>query len=93
MNAGLKNFLVIAAKNAVNAGLTSLTPILQNPQSYNWNTKSGWIHLGELVGGAVLSREITVWVPKLMAWSTTSAILFGVTIYGTFVAIAIHYIR
>jgi hypothetical protein len=93
VNKSVENVLIIAAKNAVNAALTSLTPIFATPQAYNLNTKAGLEHVGLLVAGAVASRELMVWVPKLMAWSTTQSILFGISIYGIFLTLTIHYIK
>jgi hypothetical protein len=72
MNASIKNGLIFAAKNAVNAALVAVGPILATPQSYNLNTGAGLKHVGILMGSAVVSRELMVWVPKLMKWSSTN---------------------
>lgn len=93
MNPALKNFLIFAAKNAVNAALTALTPVFATPQAYNLNTKTGLEHVGLLVLGAVVSRELTVWVPKLMSWSTTQAILFCLAVYPSFIFAMIYFTR
>ena len=61
----------VAMKNAVNAVLMTLTPVFQSPGTYNLHTGIGWVHLAELVSGAVLSRELLVWGPKVLAWSNS----------------------
>ncbi len=74
MNPKLKAFLVAFAKQAVNAALVSLTPVIATPSSYNLTTKSGLGHVALLVGGAVISRELLVWIPMVMKWSQTAVV-------------------
>ena len=74
MNATLKSILVKVAKNAVNAALVSLTPIFNDPKDYNLHSVSGFEHVGLLVLGAIVSREIMVWAPLLLAWSQTAVL-------------------
>lgn len=69
MNPKVKSVLVKVAKNAVNAALVTLTPIIATPKAYNVTTVSGLEHVALLVGGAIISREILVWFPVLLKWS------------------------
>jgi hypothetical protein len=71
VNSNLKAFLVVFAKQAVNAALVSLAPIIATPAQYNLTTHAGIIHVLELVAGAIAAREVAVWVPKLLAWSNS----------------------
>lgn len=73
MNPAFKNFLMICAKNAVNALLTSGALMAALPNVFNIHSADGWINLGKLVAGVIGSREIAVWVPILLKWSSTSA--------------------
>jgi len=72
MNPKLKGILIKAAKNAVNAALVSLTPIFHDPRDYNLHSLAGLEHVGLLVAGAIVSRELLVWAPLLLAWSQTA---------------------
>lgn len=71
MNTKLKSVLVIVAKQAVNAALVTLGPVIADPAAYSLHTLHGWRDIGVTVAGAVVAREITVWLPKLMAWSNS----------------------
>jgi hypothetical protein len=73
MNLQLKNWLTIFLKNAVNALLTSSAMMAFNWGAFNWTTKDGWWNLAKLILAVVGSREIAVWVPILLKWSSTSA--------------------
>ena len=73
MNPAFKNFLMICAKNAVNALLTSSALMAFNWGAFNYTTANGWWNLGKVVLAVVLSREVTVWVPILLKWSSTSS--------------------
>jgi hypothetical protein len=70
----LKNFLTIAAKNAVNALLvnTSLMATYHS-QFYLTGNWQGIIHMLKVTGGVVAAREILVWGPILLKWSSTNA--------------------
>lgn len=71
MNPTVKSVLVKVAKNAVNAALVTLTPIIATPKAYNLTSVSGLEHVGLLLAGAIASREILVWFPVLLKWSQT----------------------
>lgn len=67
----LKSFLVISAKNALNAVLTNAALMTT---FHNWgqlSTKAGWISIGWTTLSVVGAREATVWLPKILAWSTS----------------------
>jgi hypothetical protein len=69
----MKNFLIIAAKNAVNAGILSLAVVYHNPADYNFTTVLGLVHIFKFIlVPAVLLREGMVWVPALLKWSSTN---------------------
>lgn len=70
----LKRFLIIAAKNAVNAALLSLAVVYHNPSQYNYTTVMGLWNIGKFILlPAVAIREGMVWVPLLLKWSSTGA--------------------
>jgi hypothetical protein len=68
----LRNFGIIALKNAVNALLVNTGAWLVLPSNFNLhNTDAIW-NIAKLAGWAILSREATVWIPKLIKWSNTN---------------------
>lgn len=69
MNPALKSFLVIAAKHAVNAGLLSAVQIYHDPADNNFHTWHGLYGVAWVVGGAILAREISTFLPKILSWS------------------------
>lgn len=71
MTPAIKNILIQAAKNATNAALVTIAPMLSAPDRYNWHTLKGLEHMGAVVLGAILAREALVWGPKILAWSQT----------------------
>ena len=71
MNATLKAGLIIAAKQAVQAILIALGPVLATPSAYNLTTKTGIEHVLILAASSIVSRELVVWVPKLAAWANS----------------------
>jgi len=72
MNATLKSVLIKVAKQAVNASLITVAPIIATPAAYNLTSVSGLEHVGLLIGGAVAAREILVWYPVLLKWSQSN---------------------
>lgn len=73
MSTSFKNFLMIVIKNGVNALLTSSAMMAFNWGAFNYKTADGWWNLGKLVLAVVGSREIAVWGPILLKWSSTSS--------------------
>lgn len=73
MNPTFKSILVISAKNALNALLTS-TAFLAFFNDWGWlNSSAGWINIGKVALSSVLAREAAIWVPKLLAWSQSNS--------------------
>ena len=73
MNATAKMLLVKVAKNAVNAALVTITPMITDAGDYNLHNWHGLWHVLTLIGGAVVAREVLVWMPALLKWSSTDA--------------------
>ena len=73
MKEGLKNFLLICAKNAVNAVLLNTGLMLKWGQIFNLSTWAGFIALLEATGMVILAREVAVWLPIILKWSSTSS--------------------
>ena len=73
MNPTVKNILLIAAKNAVNAILTSSALMALNWGAFNYQTVDGWWNLAKVVIAVIGAREVTVWLPILLKWSSTSS--------------------
>lgn len=71
MNAKFKSFLVISAKNALNAVLTNAALMTTFHDWGKLATKAGWAHVGWTTLAVVGAREASVWIPKLLAWSTS----------------------
>ncbi len=69
----MKNFLLIAAKNAINAVLTSGALAVLNSGNFNFHSSAGWWNLGKAALSAVIAREATVWLPIVLKWSSTEA--------------------
>lgn len=69
MKPWLKTLFVIAGKHAVNATLLSAIQIYHDPMDNNFHTLHGLYGLAWIVGGAILAREISTFLPKLLKWS------------------------
>ncbi len=69
MNPKIKALLVIAGKHAVNAALLSAVQIYHDPMDNNFHTWHGVYGLAWLVGGAIVAREISTFLPKILSWS------------------------
>jgi hypothetical protein len=69
----VKNILIVAAKNAVNAVLTNAALMAKFPTVFNIHSKDGWWNLAYAIGSVVLAREVMVWIPELLRWSRTNA--------------------
>lgn len=77
MNATFKSFLIIAAKNAVNAVITNATLMATLPGVINLSSSAGLWNILKVTGGTIVAREVTVWGPVLIKWSTTGAVPNG----------------
>lgn len=69
MNPKLKELLVIAGKHAVNAVLLSAVQIYHDPGDNNFHTLHGLYGLAWIIGGAIVAREISTFLPKILSWS------------------------
>jgi hypothetical protein len=69
----IKNFLLIVAKNAVNAIATSGALAVIDSGNFNFHSADGWWNIGKACLAAVVAREIATWGPIVLKWSTTNA--------------------
>lgn len=73
MHPGLKNFLLIVVKNAVNAVFTNAGLMALMHGTFNKYSKDGLWNMGKATLAVVVAREIMVWGPVVLKWSTTNA--------------------
>jgi len=71
MNEALKQTLIVAAKNAVNAAILAGIQVYHDPMDNNWHTRHGLYGIAWIIGSAIVAREGMIWIPKLLKWSTT----------------------
>lgn len=64
--------VVSATKNAVNAIFTNAALMTMMSGAFNLHSSDGWWNVAKLTASVVASREAIVWVPKIVAWSTTN---------------------
>lgn len=69
----MKNFLMIVLKNAVNAIITNASLMTMLHGAFNLYSKAGWWNIGKATLSVVIAREIVVWGPVVMRWTTTDA--------------------
>jgi hypothetical protein len=69
MSPTLKNFLLIAFKHATNAALLSAVQVYHDPKDNNFHTVHGLYGVAWVIGGAIAAKEVSVYLPKLLAWS------------------------
>lgn len=67
----LRNFGIVVLKNAVAAILTNAALMAMLSGAFNVTTASGWWNIGKAALAVVVSREASVFVPKLLKWSQT----------------------
>ena len=72
MNATLKKVLLISAKNAVNAVLTNGTLLAAMPGVINLHSSDGLWNILKVTVGVIVGREVTIWLPVLLKWSTSN---------------------
>jgi len=70
----MKQFLIICAKNAVNAVLTNAGLMASMSQTFNLHDWSGLKHILFAAASVIASREAMVWGPKILKWSMTDAV-------------------
>jgi hypothetical protein len=71
MNSNVKSFLIVTAKNAVNAVLTNAALMTMFSGTFHLHSWAGVLNLLKAAGIAVAVREAQIWVPKLLSWSTS----------------------
>lgn len=77
MNPKLKTFLIISAKQAVNAILTNGALMTMMSGTFHLHSWDGVKHILEATLSVIGSREAMIWVPKILRWSTTDALPNG----------------
>jgi len=65
----LRNFGIIALKNAVNALIVNTGAWLILPANFNLHDASAMWNIAKLAGVTIISREAAVFIPKLLKWS------------------------
>ena len=73
MNPAIKNFLLICAKNALNAILTNAALMTMMHGVFNTYSTAGLWNLGKAALGVIVAREVMVWGPIVLSWTNTSA--------------------
>lgn len=71
MNAKVKTFLIIAAKQAIVAGSLVVTNIWHDRSAYNLSTAAGWRGVTETFLVAIAMREAVILGPKILAWANS----------------------
>jgi hypothetical protein len=74
MPSWLRTFFIITIKNGVNAIITNASLIAMfHGQFANITSKSGWWDVLKVTLSVILSREVIVWGPVLLKWTTTNS--------------------
>ena len=69
----MKNFIMIVLKNALNAILTNAALMTMMHGTFNKYSKDGLWNMGKAALAVIVAREIVVWGPMVMKWTTTNA--------------------
>jgi len=72
MNPKLRLFLIVFAKQAVNAVLTNSALISLLGDWSKFGTRASWILIAKTTASVVAAREVMVWGPKILAWSQST---------------------
>ena len=67
----VRNVLIIATKNAVNAMIISGSQMIHDPAHNNLHSAAGWRGIAWSFAWAIGAREAAVWIPKILAWSNS----------------------
>jgi hypothetical protein len=73
VNKTVKLALVITVKNAINAIITNGSLMLMLRGAFNITTAAGWWNIGKVTLSTIIAREVIVWGPVLMRWTTTNS--------------------
>jgi hypothetical protein len=69
----VRNFFIIALKNAANALIVNVGAWMILPANFNFHDKAAIWNIAKLAGVTVISRESAVWIPVILKWSQTNA--------------------
>ena len=69
----LRNFFIIALKNACNALIVNVGAWMILPANFNFHNSAAIWNIAKLAGVTVISRESAVWIPVLLKWSQSNA--------------------
>ena len=69
----MKNFIMIVLKNALNAILTNAGLIALMHSTFNTYSTAGLWNIAKVTLSVVAAREIIVWGPIVMSWTTTNS--------------------
>jgi hypothetical protein len=69
----LRNFAIVALKNAVNALIVNVGAWMILPANFNFTNKAAIFNILKLAGVTIISRESAIWIPVLLKWSQTNA--------------------
>jgi hypothetical protein len=75
MNPKTKKYLIISAKHAVNALLTNGGLWALFPKTFNFHDWTGMLAFLKATAVIILTREVMVWGPKIVKWSSTDVSL------------------
>lgn len=67
----LRNGLIYAAKNAINAVIGTIPAGYFAPNKFNFSSLPGVTHILIICATVIVVREALIWLPKLTAWSQT----------------------
>jgi len=70
----VRNVLIMLLKNAVNAAVLASIQIYHDPADNNLTTWHGLKGVAWMIGSAILAREGTILIPKVLKWSTTNEV-------------------
>jgi len=90
----VRNFLIMVVKNAVNSALLAGVQIYHDPADNNFQNWHGIKGILWAVGSAILAREGTILIPRILKWSTTNGgdmiKTVAVALLVMFSALAVH---
>lgn len=73
MSSKMKNFWLICAKQALNAVLMNSALVAMMHSTFNTYSTSGLWNLGKATLSVIVAREIMIWGPIVLNWSSTNA--------------------
>jgi hypothetical protein len=73
MSIKLKNFLIIALKQAINAVLAAGILKVLISGNFHLGSSADWWNFGKAMASVITAREVTVWGPLLLKWTQTNS--------------------